>query len=648
MRPTPAPTHDDRATGSGSASGSATAKPKASRKCGAYLLPREISTQALTSSNASLPHSGEPAAPTDNLRGLDLLQGLWSAILLHVQALYESYTADVGEQGDSHRQKNSVPALAYTAHTFCLSHMHDYLGTFTSSMLARYSTCFFLWAIAGPSTWLLHVLVGRASQVLAALHDRCLCPLQTVLLRLVQLLAHIQNRMVRIPYTFLAGCSTTSRSRVGPKSDRISCRRPALFTMLLWLSFCHSVRAGATDARVDTASTSVSEVSRHSQGAKPSGTRTAIMPTPQSHLTKSGKRSSQRAYARACRMGGTPYRGRWRPLEWFQPTPLRVQSLGPRRLTQIDSSSTWKTINWNAGGLTANIYQELQTFLRLHDVDLAIMQETKWRFDSSWSSTDYHYIHSQGLNKEDKVAGVLTIIAAKHAKASDIQYSVLHPGRLLHVRLPRGQSHVDVLNCYQYAVNDREGVFERRFQLLSRLQKCLHGLPQRNSLILGGDLNSPVVSSPPTSGPCVLNHNLMYYRDHKDLLNILQTSHLCVLNTWTKPQHGQLATYTFGKIATQIDFLVTRRRQASSEARRAQPLTSFPVGAWREGGNHHPILSYIAVPKYIRHGNQDQHKEPRFDQETLRRDISAPEHCTPCAKMCRHRQRMLKVSLRSS
>ena len=322
-------------------------------------------------------------------------------------------------------------------------------------------------------------------------------------------------------------------------------------------------------------------------------------------------------------MGGTPYKGRWLPLEWFQPVPLRVQSLGPRRLTQIDSSSTWKTLSWNAGGLTANIYQELQTFLRLHAVDLAVIQETKWRFDSSWSSSDYHYIHSQGLNKEDKVAGVLTIIAAKHAKASDIQYSVLHPGRLLHVRLPRGQSHVDILNCYQYAVNEREGVFERRFQLLSRLQKCLHGLPQRNSLILGGDLNSPVVSSPPTCGPCVLNHNLMYYRDHKDLLNILQTSHLCVLNTWTKPQHGQLATYTFGKIATQIDFLVTRRRQANSEARRAQPLTSFPVGAWREGGNHHPILSYIAVPKYIKHGNQDQNKNSRFDQETLRRDISA-------------------------
>ena len=323
-------------------------------------------------------------------------------------------------------------------------------------------------------------------------------------------------------------------------------------------------------------------------------------------------------------MGGTPYKGRWRPLEWFQPVPLRTSSLKPRRLPQHHPSTAWKTISWNAGGLTAGIYQELQTYIRLHNVDLAIIQETKWRFDSSWSSADYHYIHSQGLNKEDKVGGVLTIIAARHAKETDIQYSVLHPGRLLHVRLPRGTSHVDVLNCYQYAVNEQEGVFDRRLQLFTRLQRCLHGLPQRNSLIMGGDLNCPMEVNQPTCGPCVLSHNLMYYRDHKDLQNILQTAHLCVLNTWTKPQHGQLATYTFGKIATQIDFLITRRRQANAEARQAHPLTSFPVGAWREGGNHHPVMAHIAVPKFVKFVQQDKQKPPTLDQEALRQDLVAP------------------------
>ncbi|CAE7876320.1 unnamed protein product [Symbiodinium microadriaticum] len=55
---------------------------------------------------------------------------------------------------------------------------------------------------------------------------------------------------------------------------------------------------------------------------------------------------------------------------------------------------------WARGGLTANIYQE-----------------TKWRFDSSWSSSDYHYIHSQGLNKEDKA-----LRRDVQAQATDVQH----------------------------------------------------------------------------------------------------------------------------------------------------------------------------------------------------------------------------------
>ena len=82
--------------------------------------------------------------------------------------------------------------------------------------------------------------------------------------------------------------------------------------------------------------------------------------------------------------------------------------------------------------------------------------------------------------------------------------------------------------------------------------------------------------------------------------------------------------YTFGKIASQIDFLITRRRQANAEARQAHPLTSFPVGAWREGGNHHPVLAHIAVPKFVRFGNPNKQKPLVFDQEALRKDLVAP------------------------
>ena len=238
------------------------------------------------------------------------------------------------------------------------------------------------------------------------------------------------------------------------------------------------------------------------------------------------------------------------------------------------------------GGLTTNIFQELETYAREMRYDIICVQETKWRHDSTWTNQDFHYIHSQGLGKEDRVAGLLTMISTRLVKADDIQYVAAHPGRLLHIRIPRGQSSVDIVNWYQYSVSDAEGVFDRRLSLLTKLQRCVAGLPQqRNSLLLAGDFNCPISTNPPVCGNCVLTPTSTRYKDAKDLHNVLSTLHLCVLNTWQKPRHGQLATFTFGEIASQIDFIIVRPRQADAAAKGAQIIADFPVGAWREGAN---------------------------------------------------------------
>ena len=152
------------------------------------------------------------------------------------------------------------------------------------------------------------------------------------------------------------------------------------------------------------------------------------------------------------------------------------------------------------------------------------------------------------------------------------QYVAAHPGRLLHIRIPRGQAPGDSANWYQYSVSDAEGVFDRRLSRLTKLQRCVAGLPQRNSLLLAGDFNCPISTNPPVCGSCVLTPNSTRYQDAKDLHNVLSTLHLCVLNTW---QDGQLATFTFGEIASQIDFVIVRPRQADAIAKRAQIIADF-------------------------------------------------------------------------
>ena len=51
----------------------------------------------------------------------------------------------------------------------------------------------------------------------------------------------------------------------------------------------------------------------------------------------------------------------------------------------------------------------------------------------------------------------------------------------------------------------------------------------------------------------------------------------------------------------------------------------FPVGAWREGANHHPLEATVHMPRRLApHVTQKQPLGPRFDQEKLIEDLRQP------------------------
>ena len=122
--------------------------------------------------------------------------------------------------------------------------------------------------------------------------------------------------------------------------------------------------------------------------------------------------------------------------------------------------------------------------------------------ESTWSNKDYHYVHSPGAGPHDRYGGLLTMISTRLARADDIQFYAPHPGRLLHVRVHHGGTHIDILNWYQYAVSQQEGTFDRRQKLLIQLQKTV--LPRRNLLLVGGDFNCPCESHGPVCGQAVV------------------------------------------------------------------------------------------------------------------------------------------------
>ena len=217
-------------------------------------------------------------------------------------------------------------------------------------------------------------------------------------------------------------------------------------------------------------------------GAKSNGQRKASEP-PMRHtqISSSVQRSFRRAYGRACRTGSTYYKGKWRHMEWFTGVTLRPQVL-PSTPPRSQATPHWRTLCWNASGLTASVFQELETYVRDHCLDVILIQETKWSYEATWSNKDYHYVHSPGSGAHNRYGGLLVMISTRLAKADDIQFYAPHPGRLLHVRVPHGNTHVDVLNWYQYAVNQQDNTVDRRQKLLIQLQKTVAHLPRRNLL----------------------------------------------------------------------------------------------------------------------------------------------------------------------
>ena len=133
---------------------------------------------------------------------------------------------------------------------------------------------------------------------------------------------------------------------------------------------------GLVDARVGAAPVTAPEAATV---AKPNGMRKASEPSKDTHIHRHIKRSYKRAYARSCREGGARYKGQWRPMEWFAKTPLRTPKLRSPVVTQTHTPH-WTIISWNAAGLTAETFQELETYARTARADIFMLQETKWNF----------------------------------------------------------------------------------------------------------------------------------------------------------------------------------------------------------------------------------------------------------------------------
>ncbi|CAE7783692.1 unnamed protein product [Symbiodinium sp. CCMP2592] len=357
------------------------------------------------------------------------------------------------------------------------------------------------------------------------------------------------------------------------------------------------------------------------------------------------KRAFHRACNRALQQGSTRYRGRTLRAQDV-PSQFRVPQVGlqARPSFRQDRIRGLRVLSWNSGGLGSGLYPELMTYLSQSSIDIAIVVESRWTDHFEFTSGDWVCIH--GGCRSRKEAGVLILIRQSLVPPSQLRYEHTLQGRITHIRLPlpgREARHLHIFGVYQTVHNPKAATYlDQRQQVWQSLHKSLGRVPVRDSILLAGDMNTPVATDLPHVGHHVLPMPQHPPEDAQDLVDLYRTFDLVSLNTWRHPTSGAASTFKWGQVESQIDFLWVRRRDATSQAKQAYAMRSFHVGASRQGGAHHfPLLCCLNLrrPHWTRTTARAVHS---IDREALLTALDNPTQAEHASQINRIRQTALQ------
>ena len=315
------------------------------------------------------------------------------------------------------------------------------------------------------------------------------------------------------------------------------------------------------------------------------------------------KRALRRAIGRAARHPAqtTHYKGRLCTLTALREAPTTSGARPALRSRRGDTDSKQgprlTALTWNVGGLSQEAWLEVQIWMHEQtEHDVILLQETHWRFTSSWSLPRYHIFHSGAT--DHRFQGCMIAIRKSIASFESVRWSTPLVGHLMHVRFPVQGRHVDIINLYQYALSsgpDRAAVLHKRERVLHHLDKTLSSLPIRNVLLLGGDFNTMGTRDSLPFGPgTYLGPNP--HPDRHLLAHLANTHRLTALNTWGRI--SKAPTFEHDRIRSQIDFFFARAAQVDGRSRQACTDPLFHLLRWRGGARHYPVLVNIPAVHY--------------------------------------------------
>ena len=88
---------------------------------------------------------------------------------------------------------------------------------------------------------------------------------------------------------------------------------------------------------------------------------------------------------------------------------------------------------------------------------------------------------------------VMILIRKSMTRGEDIKYECNLAARIHRARFPVGNQYVNVISAHQHAWNHTDNrIPDKRADFWRRLETCNRGIPNRELLVMGGDLNVQV------------------------------------------------------------------------------------------------------------------------------------------------------------
>ena len=378
----------------------------------------------------------------------------------------------------------------------------------------------------------------------------------------------------------------------------------------------------------------------------PSGVKQTGRGTPSGETwSASRKRAFRRARHRATNVGGTWYRGKWHS----------AQSLGVQGSAEILSQPTatvkspprhrqlprLQVISYNIGGFTAEGYDVFVDWLdKRCAADIVMVQETHWglgREEKRWLLPGWIVISSP--DAAARCSGVAVFMRRRLFADQQVSHVTWIPGRLMHIRHSAAKLHLDIIVGYQWVWQDKhaERTAKLRHHFWHQLSLLLQGLPTRNVLVMGADLNTQCRTVPGLIGRGLLPPTR---KPDAELEAMLRERQLVLLNTWGRAAPSRCKTFENGSVASQLDFIGTWRRHADSVARTATPL-ALDLVPWRKGPKHLPVQASIPwIPGW------QLAPRPRAQPAYSRRDLNlAISQNTPEAQHLKHQLQTTLIEL---